>query len=192
MRAIRYLIFIFLYMISFAAIAMPIATERESYYAVYGATANQLRDEMRTKGPLGDDGVRYDAYTRYYVKWRFTYQKAGHNCAIRTVNVTLDTKYDYPEWRGYADASPQMRQNWDNYITKLKAHERGHAVNGWNCANEIDSMLTQLQPMDNCGILGKSANDKAYAILNKYKNEDVDYDKTTDHGRVQGVILQDE
>lgn len=191
MQAIKYLTLICLYFLSFAAIAVPIATEREAYYPVYGSNAKQLRDQMRAKGPAGDDGGRYDAYTRYYVKWRFTYRKTGNNCAIRTVKVTVDTKYDYPEWRDYADASPQMQQNWNNYMAKLKAHERGHAMHGINCANEIDDMLSQLPPMDSCGILGKTANDKAYAILNKYRNEDVVYDDTTDHGRKQGVMLRD-
>lgn len=173
------------------AYAVTSTTENIKLYPIYGSTADELRAQMRKLGPLVDNHP-YDAYTRYYVKWRFELNDEEGDCKISSTHVTVHTNYTYPEWKNYTSASPVMQRNWDEYIVKLKHHERKHGEHGVNAAYEIDKMLMRLPAMPTCAALEKTANARAYDILGKYQQADVDYDRETDHGIKRGVVLQDE
>lgn len=173
-----------------SAFAAPVFTTRTEYYSVSGASARELHHNMQLSGPV-QNGKRYDADTNYYVKWTYNTEESGDTCVLSDIKVTVDTVYKLPRWQDYANASQSLQQNWDYYYAKLQAHERGHADHGMNAGFEIEAKLTQLSPMKNCNILIETANKDAYEILGKYQRRDEIYDRETDHGIKQGVILKD-
>lgn len=172
------------------AFPAPIVTSNASYYSIYGDTAGELRAEMLRKGPIVD-GKRYDAATRYHVNWHYDYQQENSTCKLRNIRVTASINYEYPKWTGYDTAWGDVQRAWDVYIANLRQHEHGHAMNGLNAANEIDEALAQMPAMANCKMLEMAANQKAYDILAKYKRADADYDRETNNGITQGVVLTD-
>lgn len=173
------------------ASAAPIATVNESFYSINGMTAQELRAQMRKLGPT-ENRSPYDAYTRYYVKWRYHLSPSQNGCQLANIRVTVDTTYIYPRWENYGSGSARLQSNWNRYFSKLRTHERGHGLNGANAASEIDAMLSQLPAMANCDELDRAANAQAYGILSKYQRADGEYDQRTNHGMNDGVVLQDE
>lgn len=190
MRFNKFALILIFFVLIQPAFSEPIVTSRVKYYSISGDDAAELRAQMHNKGPI-EDGKRYDAFTRYYVNWRYDYQQEDNDCRLKNIRVTVDINYQYPKWVNYESGSERMRLAWDDYITKLKAHERGHGTNGQNAANEIDMMLARMSAMANCKMLGAEANQKAYAILAKYQHADIEYDRETKHGITQGVVLAD-
>ena len=170
--------------------ATPIATVTENDYLITGTTASELRAQMKQLGP-GDNGGHYDAYTKYYVKWRYGLEEENDQCHLANIQVTIQTSFTFPRWKNYADATPAMQSKWDQYLTNLKHHEQGHADNGMDAANEIENMLSALPAMDRCDALRQEADSKAYGILSSYQQKDVNYDEETHHGETQGVVLGD-
>jgi predicted secreted Zn-dependent protease len=173
---------------SVAASADPIATVKESYYSIQGTTAPALRSQMKMLGPL-DNGKHFDAYTKYHVQWRYEFDQSDGACKLTNIHVTVNTNYIYPRWENYFSATSAMQSNWNTYFARLSAHERKHGEHGVNAANEIDTMLSQLPAMTNCNVLGDTANDRAYQILEKYQRVDSEYDQVTNHGINEGVML---
>lgn len=173
-----------------AAYSAPEFNTSTNFYLITGLSARDLHASMRALGPL-QQGIRYDADTKYYVKWRFYAQPMGASCVLKNIRVTVDTVYTFPRWQNYSDAALRLQHNWDAYYAKLEAHERRHGSHGANAAIEIEARLLGMPAMLNCDELTEAANRDAYAILHKYQQADVDYDQETDHGIKQGVTLSD-
>ncbi|MEO8401359.1 MAG: DUF922 domain-containing Zn-dependent protease [Gammaproteobacteria bacterium] len=177
-----------LFFVSITTLAEPIPHEAESMYKIQGSTAEELRTEMNHKG-IYDQDRRYDADTRWYIKWRYDYNEGRDQCSLSKVQVTVDVTYYLPLWVDYKNADPALQNRWNDYMTNLRTHEIGHAENGKNAAVEIETTLLNFPVMENCDELGKAANAKANSIVAKYNAEDIQYDSETKHGKIQGAVF---
>ena len=154
------------------------------YYDVSGGTAAELRAQMSAKGP-----DHYDAYTRWYVRWRYKYRQQGGLCALSEISVDLEITTTLPRWRNQRAASPALREQWQRYLTALTTHELGHARNGADAAQAVDAALTRLPPAASCERLAAGANATGQGVLLQHNRFDADYDQTTKHGRTQGAVF---
>lgn len=91
------------------------------YYTINGKTTQQLKAQMKSKGPNG-----YWAYVNWYVNWK------TKNC-----RVALKIKYTYPKWANSGQAPKATQKKWRRMISALKKHENGHARHGVSAAKEI-------------------------------------------------------
>jgi predicted secreted Zn-dependent protease len=169
-----------------SAHAAVITGDTVGHYPISGASDTELRREMNAKGPSGSGGRRFDAYTRWNISWRYTYREAGGVCRIDTVTTDVKVTMTLPEWRDERTAPEQLRKRWSAYVTALTAHEMGHRNNGLEAAREIDSGIGAMTHTS-CNALGNAANALGNQILRKYNERDLDYDRSTDHGRTQGA-----
>lgn len=170
------------------AYATPIINDNVETYKIYGATANELRQQMNENG-IYDHGGRFDANTSWYVKWDFHYQDSSVGCSLSDITVSVDITMHLPEWADKQDANDPLQEQWVRYLTLLRMHERGHRDNGIKAARDIDYMLNNLPSMPSCSTLESEANSKAYSILKEYNAADLSYDSETDHGKNQGAIF---
>jgi predicted secreted Zn-dependent protease len=53
----------------------------------------------------------------------------------------------------------------------------------------VEKALLNLGSFPNCQKLESAANQKGHLILQQYVQRDIDYDKRTDHGRLEGVMV---
>jgi predicted secreted Zn-dependent protease len=171
-------------------VAAPVISEDESTYSIAGSDAAALRSDMHRFGPY-HEGRSFSAYTQYDVKWHYQYASKNGGCEITSQQVTVDTNSTYPHWLNYSAASPALQQRWDTFLANLKIHEHGHIEHGRLAANEIEAMLTELPAMQDCNILENAINQQADNILEKYKDQDIEYDQVTNHGVTQGATLSD-
>ncbi len=186
MKKILFLLFAAIYFNhSYAA---PNIRFYQKYYEINGNSAEQLRAEMTAKGPR-DNGRPSDAYTAWYIKWNYSYLNDQQSCRIKQATISAEITSTLPKWTDYEKASPQLQKQWDEYLTKLIAHEQGHALHGQNAAYEIESIINELPTMSDCQTLSSLANEKAQAVIAKYNAEDLQYDAETNHGASQGVVF---
>lgn len=156
-------------------------------YSIRGAHEADLRREMSAKGPKGGDSRRFDAYTRWNITWRYSYRQDGGQCSIDAVTTGIKVTMTLPEWGDESAAQDRLRKRWPEYIAALTGHENGHRKNGLDAAREIDRGIAALPSQPNCGALGAAANALGNQIIRKYNERDLDYDRSTDHGRNQGA-----
>jgi predicted secreted Zn-dependent protease len=162
----------------------PNINTQEIYYQISGTTAQQLRQQMNKLGPRG-----YDAYTEWNIKWNYRYQQRNNQCRIASVVVNTTIKITLPAWRIPANASQKLKQQWNNYLNKLRLHEQGHQQHGINASNDVFKSLNNTPAYATCSQLERAANQAGYAIIKGYNQRDLVYDQETEHGATQGAVF---
>ena len=171
------------------ALAAPALSEQTVFYDISGSTMKDLVDELRRKGPLDADGKRYDADTRWSIKWNYRYQPRGNACRLNTVHVSAEIKYVMPRLADSARVPADLRQRWNSYVGNLKTHENGHGRHGSDAAREVEKALLALSRATCNGIAG-DADTTAKQVIAKYNKLDIDYDAKTSHGATQGALFR--
>lgn len=158
------------------------------YYDVAGDTEAELRAELDAKGPE-NDGVRHDAYTSWFVTWRYPFVHSDQGCATGPVTTDVKVVVTLPRWLGYADETQPLMKRWRRYLDALKTHESGHRETGFRAASDISDTLQELPPKATCDEVDEAATVAARAVLEKYRKADADYDNETRHGEAQGAVF---
>lgn len=154
------------------------------YYPIEGHTYNTLSSELNSKGPNN-----YHAYTHWYVKWHYNYDKGFDDCSLKDISVSNTTSIIFPKWKNRNGASNALVNEWLRYRKALMQHELGHAKFGVQAQSEIQNALQNLSPASSCNLMGQTANQMAYKILNHYQKKDKSYDQETEHGKTQGAYF---
>lgn len=160
------------------------------YYPITGSTAPELRSQMNRLGPIDPaTGSRFDAYTRWSVRWYYHYQNQDSRCQFTSAEVKTTVTITLPQWNPPPQASTHLRDRWQAYINALALHENGHQQHGVKASAEILQALWQTPPTASCQDLQRAANQAAEKIIQKYNQEDISYDRRTKHGATQGAIF---
>jgi predicted secreted Zn-dependent protease len=169
------------------AAAEPNVTQTFNYYDVSGSTVQEIRADLNRHGPAGKDGKRYDAFTRWYIRWRYDYRSGANQCAIAKVFTTVEVTITFPRLSETAEIPAAVRQAFAAYSERLLVHEKGHARNAIETATRIDAGIAALGPQGACAELDQVANRLGYSLVEKAKQWDTDYDQRTHHGATQGA-----
>ncbi len=169
--------------------AEPAVKVDTRHYDIHGDSAAELRQQMSRLGPPDRDGRRYDAYTKWYVAWHFTYREVGGSCRIERVTTSVDVTYTLPRWRAPRTATPELRAHWDRYLAALQAHEHGHRDFGVHSAREVEQQLQSLPAHGSCRELEAAANAAGHRVLDKFRARELAYDRDTRHGATQGAVF---
>lgn len=157
---------------------LEIPFARIIYYDISGSTENELRDQMDSLAPIGPDGYRGDALTNWYIRW--TWDGYGtENCDLSTAKATYDIKVTMPRWIPPQDASPALIGTWNKYILALAGHEKGH----------VDNVIVNLPILINAirRATCSTAEARAQELLSDIRQNDVNFDASTNHGATQGA-----
>ncbi|MBW4619895.1 MAG: DUF922 domain-containing Zn-dependent protease [Cyanosarcina radialis HA8281-LM2] len=169
----------------------PNVTVNNVYYQIGGSTATQLRAQMDQIGPSNPKfgNRRYDALTRWIVGWRYSYRVENNRCAIDKTEVNTNITITLPQWNPPSQASRQLRQKWNRYTQALRIHEAGHKQHGIAASREIIGLLNNMPSYRSCQELQTAANNRSNRVIAKYNQRDIDYDRTTRHGKTQGATF---
>ena len=175
-----------LFLYSSTVLGSPTINIDTKYYAIYGLNSKELRKEMNAKSSIKQYGNTFDAYTSWYVNWRFKWDTNSSQCYMTNVTSTVDVNFTLPKWVNRDDSNSTLIRKWDQYHTALIDHENGHKDIGVNAAKEIESQLLKLSS-SNCSSLERKANTLGKKILNEYIAIEKEYDKETNHGMNNGT-----
>lgn len=165
---------------------VPVKT-RVELYDVLGTSAFAIRADINRKRPLGKDGKRHDALTRWDVEWKYDYGRFLGDCELSNIRVNVTTTYTMPRWRPPPNASPALVKRWNAYARALWKHEREHGRRGVRTAEEIHRMLGSQPSRDSCASLSTRADSLARQVIARHSAEDAAYDVRTNHGASEGA-----
>jgi predicted secreted Zn-dependent protease len=171
----------------FPALATGKDSFRIEYFAIHGSTAKELRADLKRLGPVGETGIRGDAYTEYRIAWQFSMTLKDGWCRAHDVNVDLDVTMLLPRWAKPDTASPTLVQTWNDFSVVLREHEDGHHRLAVEAANEVRRRLGKRIRAASCETLKARLTDIANATLLEYREKQADYDERTDYGRKQST-----
>lgn len=164
--------------------------QRFNYYSVTGDDGNAVRRSLDRLGPLGIDGKRYDGYTKWDVHWEYaTRSDVSGGCALVSSSIVLNVDMTLPQWQPSSDVPEMLKRRWSIYLVALRTHEDGHIQNAGLEAAAINQLMQTIGPQSDCDLLDQKLHDLGQQILQHYKDNDVEYDQRTEHGRWQGAVF---
>lgn len=177
-------------LLSISVTAEPTVKIDYKYYSIYPKTKWDLNKELNERSPIIFQGKSYRGYTKWFVKWQYRWWKTNKDCKITTVNTTLDVTYTLPKIPSNHPADAEARQVFQRYFNALFKHEENHKNSGLFAARTIEKSLLNLGTFPNCPSLKVAAESKAQQIIQQYRQRDIDYDRQTDHGRKEGIMIE--
>lgn len=177
-------------LISLTALSEPKKDTEFRFYDIYPKTKIDLKREMYNKTPITVNGRRFLGDTKWYVKWRFKWKKKNGNCYIYNVNTDLKVHYIMPRIPNNFPVDSKVRNSFNRFYRALFKHEQGHKASGLYAARDIEKKLLSTGGFNDCKKLEKSANKIGKNIIEKYNRRDKRYDQRTNHGRLEGVSIE--
>jgi predicted secreted Zn-dependent protease len=94
------------------------------YYTVSGTTAQEIREQIRRRGP--NNGGTSDAAARAWYTYDWSATSAGPKSCKATVKIS--TRIRFPRHANPASLTPAMRAEWMRFTRDLEHHEVGHVA----------------------------------------------------------------
>lgn len=170
--------------------AEPIVKIEYKYYSIYPKTKWDLNNELNRRSPIIFQGKRYRGYTQWLVRWQYQWWSTAQQCQITKVITNLDVTYTLPRIPLDYNADPEARRVFNRYLAALFKHEENHENSGLYGARAIEKALLNLGPFPNCQSLQTKAESTAQRIIQRYRQRDLEYDRQTDHGRKEGIMIE--
>lgn len=168
----------------------PLVRVQYRYYPISGNTASDLRSQMNRSGPRDRvEGRTYDANTDWVVRWSYRYAMHHQQCVMQTVKTQVAITFTLPKWTTVRRAERSLLADWQRYMAALQLHEDGHKNHGVEAGHDIQQALSQLPPATSCADLERHVQTTARAIIQRYNQKDLDYDRVTRHGYTQGAVF---
>lgn len=155
-----------------------------SYYDVGSDSIEQVLQDLRTKGPVDEDGVRRYAYALWIVHWKWGKDENGKNDFSKT-QLQAKVSIRLPRLSNEKDAPKEVLSRWTPFIKNLIDHEKHHAAGFWREVPRLARVLRSL-PKETTPSAANLAGFKVIAEMRKF---DSDYDQSTDHGKTEGVYF---
>lgn len=150
-------------------------------YPVSGADAASLRRSIKAQRPTDPTtGEAFDAVTRWQMLWKWSGDGHG-GCDLATTRVELRIEVILPELVDSERLPADVVQRWKAYLAALRRHEAGHARHAFEGVEDIRQAISH----GDCA----HANERGRAVVRRLNQYDVDYDRETQHGILQGTIL---
>ncbi len=148
------------------------------YYEIEGSSETDLRAQMDEFGPVDFSGFKSDAVTEWYIFWDWP-GFGSDGCSLNEAVVSYKVKIIFPHWMPPAGAPNNLLVKWFNYTYKLANHEKGH----------VDHLVANYQSVLDAikGATCGSADTAAKAALELLRAFDLEYDRQTEHGAIQGA-----
>ncbi len=157
-----------------------------SYYDISGSELEELQREIKLKGPIDSEGINRDAYVSWKIDWHWPSDPRPNYSELRVdyqINVLL------PRWTPTGKVDDSVRKSWQWYYHNMLRHEARHIShvleNVVSISEEIEAAV-----LKNPKLSHAAANKIANGIVKRIQALDLDYDRVTMHGKVEGVILQ--
>jgi predicted secreted Zn-dependent protease len=184
--SMRAICFLFCYF-PFSLFADVKIAEKIQYYSVNPVSNQDIKNALNLASPVIEQGNVFFARTQYDIKWRFWWRTNKQDCMLTKVHVDLAIVYTLPK---LADSKRKVITDWSHWYDNLLIHEKGHASFAVKTAHDIDKTLRLVKPAINCETLELNANRQARQLMTQLKRTNINYDKSTGHGKTQGAWLK--
>jgi predicted secreted Zn-dependent protease len=163
--------------------------EKTETYKVFGIDEKSIRSYMKDHSPCRQGKEVFDASTTWYVEWFFKWQYANGMYHITEANSNVEIKYIMPQWPDKEKAHTSIQEKWECYFKALSEHEFGHRNIAIEAAKAVNLAIIDIPPGSTSQSLEISANAAANRVLERYRTQEREYDRQTDHGKKTGAVF---
>jgi predicted secreted Zn-dependent protease len=155
------------------------------YYDVTGRTSEEVLNSLMTAAPRDENEV-YHGLTKSSTRFFYEKHYTSQYCRLVNPGVRADVVVVLPRWSARA-APPTLKEAWSKFLSNLERHEEWHVSATRTAAKEMFDVLQGLESKT-CGELDRKARRLVDRVSERINRHNEDYDRTTDHGRKEGVV----
>ena len=159
------------------------------FYTIAPQKIQDLPIELDHRSPIVYQGRKYHGYTQWWVSWQFYWYENPASCQITQVKTTLKVVYNLPKLLEKSATNAPLKKAFDRYYQALFNHEQNHKNHGLEAALAIQAQLENLRSFPTCRDLNHQANALVQSLIRAYRQKDLDYDRRTEHGRLEGAVI---
>ena len=176
------LTFIILCMSIAPGLADPVVQIGKQYYAVSGATADSIYEDMIWQSPFRRSGRDYVAETSSHFNWKYTTLETRASCTITDVEVEVVITVTLPQLQNPEKIDQALLENWQQYVESVRVHEQGHVDFAIEAAYELEQKIRVIPSQASCSVLEDIIRQTGKTVLDKYTARDEAYDNESAHG----------
>jgi predicted secreted Zn-dependent protease len=168
---------------------VPAVTEKYEYYDIRGKSEQELQCQISKNGCTWTDGKKYDAMTRWRVRWNYGYNRTEQACSATSFRATVEIVFRFPRWVTTEHAPVDLVEKWQQYLDHLMSHEKGHRDMAVEAVDELNRAVAELPPAENCSDIDRSVSSLYRKQMARLQADQNLYDTRTVHGRTQGAVF---
>ncbi|WP_342453227.1 DUF922 domain-containing Zn-dependent protease [Jiella mangrovi] len=151
--------------------------EKTSYFAVRGATLDELDRDLNRRGPfVSETGIRHPGATEVKFDGKVTYKATADGCAVDKTNLSLDLEMTLPRWVQSKRASAHTRLIWDTLEKDIRRHEQRHAAIAKNWLKRMESAIRNLRTEPTCPAMEAMVNTVTQRYLAGHERAQIEFD----------------
>jgi predicted secreted Zn-dependent protease len=160
------------------AAARVVATKSYSYFDIKGKTADELDQQLSTRGPTANgSSARHPGATKIRFGGDATYVQENGRCRVRSARVTVHTTIILPRWDKRNGASKQLSMIWDALSSDIKRHEEHHAEIAKAQARTMEREILALPPQPTCDRMQELVTEVSNRAIEKHDRLQARFDQ---------------
>lgn len=149
-----------------------------AFYEVEGRTAEQIRGQLDSLGPIDETGHPSHAATHWDIRWTWPGYGTPTGEVSRAI-VTMRAMTILPKWDPPEETAASVIKQWNKYLEGLAKHEGHHVFLAAQGRDEIASALRNATR--------ENADSIAFACLNECRRRNALFDQESGHGAADGL-----
>ncbi|KEI72017.1 DUF922 domain-containing protein [Endozoicomonas elysicola] len=154
------------------------------HYTISPLSAETIASAIDQTTPHG-----YHGYTKWLVEWKYTSKQLGNGqCEVDTATINLTTSISMPKLSHTAKQDTLINTKFNCYYNALMKHEMTHHSHALKAARKMSDVLSY-HGETQCSDLYNELKAKWDDIHQQANDDDLNYDRDTEHGRTECVII---
>ena len=147
----------------------------ELYYDVSPTDWESLQQALLDAGPLDRRGVRRFALTTWKMKWDWERRSDG-TPVYSSATVTPEVTMVLPRWKEIIHQPARIQKQWNDFISKVRAHEDSHARIALEGASSLERELRS-------ALTATDATTMIREMKARVERANIAFDQSNDHDR---------
>ncbi|MFP3546169.1 DUF922 domain-containing protein [Rhizobium sp. SIMBA_035] len=161
-----------------SASAEVVATKSYSYFDIRGKTADELDQQLSTRGPTANgSSARHPGATKIRFGGEATYIQHDGRCKVGSAKVTVHTQIILPRWRNRKGATKDLSMIWDALSSDIKRHEERHAEIARTQARAMERGILSLPAQRNCEAMQELVSEESTRGIDEHDRLQARFDK---------------
>ncbi|HEX7792401.1 MAG TPA: DUF922 domain-containing protein [Afipia sp.] len=161
-----------------SASAEVVATKSYSYFDIRGRTADELDQQLSTRGPTANgSSARHPGATKIRFGGEATYIQHDGRCKVGSAKVTVHTQIILPRWRNRKGATKDLSMIWDALSSDIKRHEERHAEIARTQARAMERGILSLPAQRNCEAMQELVSEESTRGIDEHDRLQARFDK---------------
>lgn len=161
-----------------SASAEVVATKSYSYFDIRGKTADELDQQLSTRGPTANgSSARHPGATKIRFGGEATYVQHNARCKVGSAKVTVHTQIILPRWRNRKGATKDLSMIWDALSSDIKRHEERHAEIARTQARAMERGILALPAQRNCEAMQELVSEESTRGIDEHDRLQARFDK---------------